>query len=119
MATNTHNPVPAMASVQTQLGCKIGKQTPAVTAQRSAVSAGRSMTARQRALVLDSLSKVKGEGFAQKCIQWFTGSVHLKSDVEIISMITDLQQQIREAPVALKSVLGDQYEFIRDLRFDK
>lgn len=77
------------------------------------------MTKKLLALILDSLAKVENRSFAGFSIKIFVNSAHLKSDREVISMIQGLQSQIIDNPNAMMSVLGDQYEFIRTIRFNE
>jgi hypothetical protein len=100
-------PVSRLAVHQAGPGCKIGKATP---------RAGAQVSYKQKALILDSLAKVKGKSFAVYCIQVFASAAHLKTDLQLIEMITALQDQIKDNSEVMKRVLGDQFEFIRDLR---
>jgi hypothetical protein len=107
--------VHVMAGNEAGPGCKIGKQTP-VSAQAGFFTKGKTITTATKAVILDQLAKVKGESFAVFCIKQFVRNAHLKTDQDIIQMVEDLQDQMRDSEEVMKRVLGDQYDFIRDIK---
>ncbi len=77
------------------------------------------MTPFLKAQILDSLGKISGPSITAKCIKTFAKSAHLKTDLELSEMITDLQEQMVDHPVAMQSVLGDQFDFLNAVGSNK
>lgn len=72
-----------------------------------------------KARILDSLAKVKGNSFAAFCIQLFVKNAHIKTDYEVKQMVKGLQSQINDNPAVLMRVLGNQYDFIRSVKWSE
>jgi hypothetical protein len=75
------------------------------------------MTTKQRALILDSLSKVEGESFVAYCIRLFVRNAHMKTDTDLKQTVKNLQDQAKDNRKILKRILGDQYRFLMSQKF--
>lgn len=105
-----------VVSNQTGLGCKIGRQTPA-PGRAIEGSENLSLSAKQKALILDSLAKVEGKSFVVFCIKLFLNDVQTKTDREIKEMVLGLRDQSNDNREMLKRILGDQYELLMTVNF--
>lgn len=73
------------------------------------------MTIAQRAQILDRLAKIEGTSFAAFCIQHFVASAAIKTDEQIIETVAQLQDQMKDGRDVMKRIMGDQYEFFKNL----
>jgi len=118
MATNLTNHILPVVAIQTDLGKESGRQKTPVGEGAKDTEIPPFTTA-LKARILDSLSKVKGNSFAAFCIKLFVKNAHIKSDYEVKQMVKGLQSQINDNPAALMRVLGNQYDFIRTVRWSE
>ena len=75
------------------------------------------MSNKERALILDSLAKVQGPSFMAYCIGLFVDKARLKTDDDIVEMLTGLQDQARDNEPVMKQRPGKQFTFLMSLRF--
>lgn len=74
------------------------------------------MTPAIKANILSHLALVNHPGHAGDCIRVFCENAHLKSDLDIITCVDDIQSQIKDNPTLMKTILGSQFQFFNSLK---
>lgn len=118
MGANATNNVLPVAAVQANMGKESGRQKTQVGEGAKDTEIPPFTTA-LKARILDSLAKVKGNSFAAFCIKLFVKNAHIKTDYEVKQMVKGLQSQINDNPAVLMRVLGNQYDFIRSVKWSE
>lgn len=70
-----------------------------------------------KAQILDSLAKVDSQTFVGDSIRIFCSNAHLKTDLDIVITIQNLQSQAKDNEQLMQDILGKQFQFINNLDF--
>jgi hypothetical protein len=69
-----------------------------------------------KARILDSFAKVNTDTAWGRGLHLFAINAHLKTDVELVQAIDDLQDQAKDNEQLMREQLGDQFEFLITLK---